>query len=960
MDDNSIITKFDRSEKENRLLAQFYNSKPQKLSTTTSIKSPPFEETKTNFPKQSNVFSDEQVDKFMKDNSHIVNEFTQKSQNISPQDLNVVFNQNKVLGRNVDTLQEMQRTMHDFIIYNMRKEQKEKHKKQNKENTNQQMLSKNQVTEMIKPLIDEVNQLKDELKQTKSTAFQNQISNLNTNNNVNTNNIPQTQNDLKSRKNLLNKKKENSQIIKAINDLKLTMGQMNDGISSMENHFNEQLKQVIEDSAKNKMKSIIDINKTTSRFKVGNFQQQAPSIKSKYLDDIDYNDIKKELLDLNFEKEQIANDYKQKSKLVLEEPPKPKGKINFSYNLDFPSSDTSAMSNSSYYTKVDQSKNVFNNNLLNTKSMQKPNQNLMQNHPNSNIDSMQIKQTQYSTNPNVISSQEPQQKPKDNIDDYNIQNRMSNFKQKMEQKSKMIPSISNEPNYIIPPKQSLNPFDIDNYSSSQPTGNKSVITRQMPKTQENPPEVVYNPLPPKEKFKVGTFEREYPSFKPVDRKDITMVGISPKETEQRKQYEEMLLQLCAEKIIQQRKQTDIPIPMQQEQQLPPSQQEIEHQNRVEKVLDQLLGEKLAQAKKQAMKNKQKMTSSYPNENSSDINTSNTIQKVNVCEYVSLSQNQNQQPQTQMFERLMTNLIDKFGGIEKALKELTLIKNNQQLQNVNAPNANIPNTDEIAKEIQAKFQQGIHVKVNVNDEEGRPVAQNQNVFEGGNVSTTIRANLRSSSNQRNKFNQKPSDKEERILNVEEEENEEEDEGEIVEKKEMKKVKEDIKKKTVPQKKMFLLDESEKISIEELDSRIQAPHKINLSEFDLSKSSLCLSEQKQIELFTQNLNAQSNILDESNNSSNSLSRGQAVSESNSEIHQNVYDNKLIYNENNNERNRTGLDLLRLKEFNENLPLTILQKAGNQIYNNKRNISEGEILSDDDNDEYEEASSPPYDDE
>ena len=55
MDDNSIITKFDRSEKENRLLAQFYNSKPQKLSTTTSIKSPPFEETKTNFPKQSNV-----------------------------------------------------------------------------------------------------------------------------------------------------------------------------------------------------------------------------------------------------------------------------------------------------------------------------------------------------------------------------------------------------------------------------------------------------------------------------------------------------------------------------------------------------------------------------------------------------------------------------------------------------------------------------------------------------------------------------------------------------------------------------------------------------------------------------------------------------------------------------------------------------------------------------------------
>ena len=165
----------------------------------------------------------------------------------------------------------------------------------------------------------------------------------------------------------------------------------------------------------------------------------------------------------------------------------------------------------------------------------------------------------------------------------------------------MIPSISNEPNYTIPPKQSLNPFDIDNYSSSQPTGNKSVITRQMPKTQENPPEVVYNPLPPKEKFKVGTFEREYPSFKPVDRKDITMVGISPKETEQRKQYEDMLLQLCAEKIIQQRKQTDIPIPMQQEQQLPPSQQEIEHQNRVEKVLDQLLGEKLAQAKKQATK-----------------------------------------------------------------------------------------------------------------------------------------------------------------------------------------------------------------------------------------------------------------------------------------------------------------------------------------------------------------------
>ena len=152
-------------------------------------------------------------------------------------------------------------------------------------------------------------------------------------------------------------------------------------------------------------------------------------------------------------------------------------------------------------------------------------------------------------------------------------------------------------------------------------------------------------------------------------------------------------------------------------------------------------------------------------------------------------------------------------------------------------------------------------------------------------------------------------------------------------EIEKEKEEGKKiKVDDSKRIPLFESTDKISIEELDKIIQMPHKINLSEYNVSNSSSYLSES----LNQRNLNQmleyhEKNIYSQKEESDNSISRGQAISDENDDSKS---FNKGQYDYNN--RNRTGLDLLMLKNFNERIPEQILKDKINDNENSENSNS------------------------
>jgi hypothetical protein len=150
-----------------------------------------------------------------------------------------------------------------------------------------------------------------------------------------------------------------------------------------------------------------------------------------------------------------------------------------------------------------------------------------------------------------------------------------------------------------------------------------------------------------------------------------------------------------------------------------------------------------------------------------------------------------------------------------------------------------------------------------------------------------------------------------------------------KREIEKEKEEGKKIKIDDgKRIPLFESTDKISIEELDKLIQMPHKINLSDYNVSNSSSYLSES----LNQKNLNQileyhEKNIYSQNEESDNSISRGQALSDENDESNS-FNRGKYDYNT----KNRTGLDLLMIKNFNERLPEQILKDKINYSDNSE----------------------------
>ena len=262
---------------------------------------------------------------------------------------------------------------------------------------------------------------------------------------------------------------------------------------------------------------------------------------------------------------------------------------------------------------------------------------------------------------------------------------------------------------------------------------------------------------------------------------------------------------------------------------------------------------------------------------------------------------------ELIEKLILSLEQKFDGIESALNNL----NNRPIPNNNyypQPNYNDINIDEITRKIKERTQ--MKTRINIKDRNSQNIPSqryNKNI----NLSQT-QSSLGISGH-----------------------------------KEPSKI---IKEQKINEPNQ-IFDENNKIKIEELDEIIRMPHKINLDEYDVSQTSSYVSDVNNNTYNMIKFSEEHIIKNEINESEDddSISKGQDVSED-------EYDEKGNYKGNKKyNKNRTGLDLLMLKNFNENLPKQIyniqhyknlgynkeeIPKIYNQIRDNKIEKNEDEI--------------------
>ena len=162
----------------------------------------------------------------------------------------------------------------------------------------------------------------------------------------------------------------------------------------------------------------------------------------------------------------------------------------------------------------------------------------------------------------------------------------------------------------------------------------------------------------------------------------------------------------------------------------------------------------------------------------------------------------------------------------------------------------------------------------------------------------------------------------------------------------------------------LDINKNVEMEELDNIIRMPHKINLAEYEVSQTSSYLSESLQNNNFNFNNNNQINIkkvninieeneynslndetkIDNNNNINNSRSNGEIESnnenssQNNDIINNNINNININQIQNNNINSKNGIDLLTIKNANEQLQnnINILDNIPNQNMMNNNNIN------------------------
>jgi hypothetical protein len=352
--DHCIITKYDLSEREKEIKKSFFMKKEEKKENAQK-------DSKVNIY-SSNLYNDEVVNKLVQENfnSNKIKDFSQMNNNIQSNSmnpasnqgipLNLIYSQNKILERNVDILQETQRSIHDLLVFNLKSY---KNKENSKDNNNS--VPAKQMQALVAPLYQSVEELKNSINNIINNKINlNGISANNDQNQLNDkvsdmisrhSQFKESTNKLRNNMEIVEKNKEacikenssNNLILKAISELKTSVGQITSEMNKIESDMNENLKRIINENEKKNLKNILgtainSVNKATNSTN-NNF-----IVNRNNFDEISYVEYRNELLEINQRTEEILNEISScKTKISIPKLNRPTEKINFSYKLDFES-----------------------------------------------------------------------------------------------------------------------------------------------------------------------------------------------------------------------------------------------------------------------------------------------------------------------------------------------------------------------------------------------------------------------------------------------------------------------------------------------------------------------------------------------------------------------------------------------------------------------------------------------
>lgn len=862
------------------------------------------------------------------------NYLPKSSGGLSSEQINLLLHQNKIMQRNVDALQETNRSLQDFIIYTMKKDSVKNNLKEEEkiEEQNQKNMEYNKLNQILTPLYEHINNLQSQVKELNQKKREDEINIeiddliIKDQKNFKPKHIPFS----KPREKSSESEKSNKMMMKTLSSLKGTMSNLSLEMRKIGDTFNEKMQKVYEDTEKNKLKKMIGVrpNSTLSNKRISlknkNVNKEPSnniniirdniieneSILTNKLDDIDYNSFKSDLIDIGNLEEQIINDYKASAPEFIELK-KPKTKIKFSYNLDSELNKIDKKLNNKKNIKPQQNINIKEskpikdskisekvssivNKEKKPKSSPKINNNKYEKEKEDIKANTNSKNKIYINYMNQEKENEEHEKKMKELDGLSVVERMNLYKERMSEQAKKIKE--GEKKY-----QPNNNYNNENNNPLNEIGsNHSGVTFQKFKkpSSQNPKEKQTIPIkfnPPKVEY--GIFgEKNEENNNNINGSRIRNEIINPK-----------IVLPEPEKI----------------------------NNMIKSTIDNYLAAafsnlKPSEAPKLNINNENNIKSPQKNEVQRVFEKEYIIKKIKEVEDIPKKEVINQPSQSQNIEQnnklieKFTNLAEKFTNLEEKIskqiyeekkdinKKIEIIeKKEKEPINIqpSSPKKQIilPDTDKISKLVMDKIKSKMNIdlnNVNKSDKKKKPKKKTK------------------------KVEVKPKEEEKKEIQINP------------------------------------LDINKNVEMEELDNIIRMPHKINLAEYEVSQTSSYLSESLQNNNFNFNNNNQINIkkvninieeneynslndetkMDNNNNINNSRSNGEIESnnenssQNNDIINNNINNININQIQNNNINSKNGIDLLTIKNANEQLQnnINILDNIPNQNMMNNNNIN------------------------
>ena len=539
MTDSCIITKFDISEREKAIKKAFFKGKKEKIVPEASRQ----------------ICEDEVINKMIDDN--FKNKPVIQQTAASPLPINLIYSQNKILERNVDVLQEQQRSIHDLLVYNLQ------HNRDKRETgLKAEIIDENKklMKEIIGPLYSNIEGLKASMEKlaidTRQVKQQddylkkvNEASSLN----YKVRDMMEKHQEFKEQSNIVERKLErnikpnDTVILKAIEEVKNSISQINNEMNKMEENFSTNFKSVLmENEKKNLMGRFHSSTSLPQQSKLDIARQE-----KKIVDLFNYKEIKDDMLDINLRKDEILNEF-MTNKIKIPKIKPPKGKINFSFSLDDEDTDVSKRSikktkprnkssnnnktkdaeevftpsSSNIYTKKE--KNVFLNNMEQDEFFRER-RHQQETHKDN---TMELRAEKRATS---ISPQER----KTEYEDTNVAESMKKVADKL-RKNKLTSPTSNSMNMSTEPSSAKYRKTIGLIKGPLPVIKEDNFVEEKPKQRD---------------LGVSGINKAEKEVKPIEinRKGITQVETTFKEKKDRNILEEVVTRLCVEKLMEKNK-----------------------------------------------------------------------------------------------------------------------------------------------------------------------------------------------------------------------------------------------------------------------------------------------------------------------------------------------------------------------------------------------------------------------